>query len=131
MGGRGALTVLWLGGRAVMDGRITLGAFVASRTVHTRDTLGPDDRTYVVELRPGPEIQPTRIKGEVTLTGVFEAQSERVKIIFGFKVALNRYRVSDRSLRSCGARITRKSPLSASTVCPRRACGSRRTLNTL
>src|SRR5439155_11868344 len=29
MGGLGALTVLWLGGRAVMDGRITLGAFVA------------------------------------------------------------------------------------------------------
>ena len=29
MGGIGALTVLWLGGRAVMDGRLSLGALVA------------------------------------------------------------------------------------------------------
>lgn len=29
MGGIGALTVLWLGGKSVMDGRITLGALVA------------------------------------------------------------------------------------------------------
>jgi len=29
MGGLGAVTVLWVGGRAVMTGRITLGAFVA------------------------------------------------------------------------------------------------------